>query len=227
MLTILNLFGRSPFAPLQTHMENVSRCVHKLPELFQALESQDFNATERIADEISEIEHQADLVKNDIRNHLPKTLFLPIDRAQLLEILAIQDQIADKAEDVAVLSMLKPLEIFPAFKEEFKVFLQQNLDAFNGAERIVKELHELIESSFGGREAEKVRLMVDEVAYREHKVDLTQRQLLKILFKSDTQMTFTSFYQWQKIIENVASISNLSENLADRIRMTLDIKTKS
>lgn len=226
MLTILNLFGRSPFAPLRSHMETVARCVHKLPALFDALEMQNHALVEKIASEISDLEHQADLIKNDIRNHLPKSLYLPIDRTQLLEILAIQDHLADKAEDIAVLSTLKTIELFPSFKEEFKLFLSQNIQTFDGAELIVKELHELIETSFGGREAEKVRAMVEEVAYREHEVDLIQRQLLKIVFSSDNQMTFTSFYQWQKIIECVACLSNLAENLADRVRMTLDLKSK-
>lgn len=226
MLTILNLFGRSPFAPLRSHMEIVTRCVNQLPRLFEALEQQQYLLVEQIAAEIYELEHQADLIKNDIRNHLPKTLFLPIDRTQLLEILAIQDQFADKAQDIAVLSTIKTLELFPVFQEQFKRFLKQNLTTFNSAERIIREFDELIESSFGGREAEKVRTMVEEVAYQEHEVDLIQRELLKIVFSLDKQMTFTSFYQWQKIIASVAALSNLSENLADRVRMTLDIKSK-
>ncbi len=89
MLTILSLFGRSPFAPLQSHMESVARCVHLLPILCEAIEKQDQVQIERIYDEISAIEHQADVIKNDIRNHLPKSLFLPIDRGNLLEILMI------------------------------------------------------------------------------------------------------------------------------------------
>lgn len=224
MLTILNLFGRSPFAPLQSHMESVSRCVHKLPILYEALENKDYQLLERLAEEISELEHNADLIKIDIRNHLPKSLFLPIDRSHLLEILALQDHIADKVEDAAVLVNLKPLELLPAFKEEFKFFLNKNIETFNGAELIIKELHDLLESSFGGIEAEKVRNMVSDVAYKEHEVDLAQRKLLKSFFKTEDQLTFASFHLWQKIFESIGAISNLSENLAYRIRMTLELK---
>lgn len=224
MLTILSLFGRSPFAPLQSHMESVGYCVHRLPELFEALEEKNYSLVEKIAEEISRLEHDADLIKNDIRNHLPKSLFLPIDRGNLLEILSIQDRIADKVEDVAVLMTLKPLELLPIFKQEFKLFLHKNIETFDEAKLIIKELHELVESSFGGIEAEKVRAMVDEVAYREHEVDLIQRQLLKSLFKAEDQLNYITFHQWQRVFENIASISNLSENLAYRIRMTLELK---
>src|SRR2546428_11702228 len=99
MLTIAKLFGKSPFAPLQTHMEKVSCCVSELPVLFQAMMDQDMEAIQQISDTISRLEHDADLTKNDIRNHLPKSLFLPVDRGSLLEILSLQDALADQAEE--------------------------------------------------------------------------------------------------------------------------------
>lgn len=224
LTTILNLFGRSPFMPLQLHMEKVNNCIHMLPELFDALERQDYDEVQRISDKISKMEHEADLAKNDIRNHLPKGLFLAIDRSHLLEILSLQDSIADAAEDVAVLVTLKPIVMLDRFREDFHEFLHKNIAAYDGAHLIIKEIHELLESSFGGAEAEKVRGMVDEVAFREHEVDLIQRKLLKRLFGAETEMTYTTFDLWQRIFESLAAISNLSENLAHRIRMTLELK---
>lgn len=224
MLTILSLFGRSPFAPLQSHMDSVANCVHCLPHLFDALESRDDELLEKIAEKISNLEHEADLIKNDIRNNLPKSLFLPIDRGNLFEILSIQDRIADKVEDIAVLAALHPIQLLPIFLNEFKLFLHKNIETFDEAYLIVKELHELVESSFGGMEAEKVRAMVDVVAFREHEVDIIQRQLLKSLFKAVDQLNYLSFHQWQRLFESIAAISNLSENLAYRIRMTLELK---
>lgn len=224
MLTILSLFGRSPFAPLQSHMESVALCVYRLIELFEALEQKDYHRLDQLAEEISQLEHDADLIKNDIRNHLPKSLFLAIDRASLLEILSLQDSIADKVEDIAVIISLKPLELLPQFKEEFRQFLTKNIEAFDEAKLIIQELHELVESSFGGIEAEKVRSMVDVVAFREHEADLLQRKLLKCFYKAEEQLNFITFHQWQKMFENISAISNLSENLAVRIRMTLELK---
>lgn len=222
--TLLNLFGRSPFAPLQSHMEKVSVCVHALKELFDAVERKDYAAVEVIAEKIADYEHKADLTRNDILNHLPKSLFLPIDRTHLVEILNTQDQIADKAEDIAVLATLKPIELQPYFKEEFKEFLLKNISAFDSALLIIKEMHELLESSFGGMEAEKVRSMVEEVSFKEHEIDVLQRHLLKKLFQSENYMSYTTFHIWQKICEATAAISNLSETLAFRIRLTLELK---
>jgi len=224
LTTILNLFGRSPFAPLESHMGKVANCVQMIPELFEALSKKDYDEVERITAKISELEHHADLTKNDIRNHLPKGLFLPIDRSHLLEILAIQDRIADAAEDVAILTTLKPLEMLPIFKNDFHEFLNKNLESFQSAQLIIKEMHDLLESSFGGIEAQKVKSMVDDVAFKEHEADLIQRKLLKNLFKTEDQMSYGSFSLWMRICEELGSISDLSENLANRVRMTLDLK---
>lgn len=224
MLTILNLFGRSPFAPLQSHMDKVASCVYLLRDLFESIQKQDFPSVARIGENICDFEHQADIAKNDIRNHLPKSLFLPIDRGNLLHILTIQDSIADKAEDIAVLATLKELEFLTPLEGTFKEFLNKNLEAFEGARHIIKEMHELLESSFGGIEAEKVRGMVDDVSYKEHEADLIQRKLLKGLFQMDNQITFGTFHLWQRIFEALGDIANLSENLAHRVRTTLELK---
>lgn len=205
-------------------MESVAKCVHRLPGLCKALEENDFSLLEKLAEEVSKLEHDADLIKNDIRNHLPKGLFLPIDRGNLLEILSLQDSIADQVEDVAVVLTLKKLKVLPIFKEDFRLFVEKNIETFNEAQSIIKELHELVESSFGGSEAKKVRAMVDGVAFLEHEVDLIQRNLLKSLFKAESELTFVTFHQWLRLIHGIGSISNLSENLAHRIRMTLELK---
>lgn len=110
------------------------------------------------------------------------------------------------------------------FKEDFYLLLDKNIEAFNKAHAIINELHELLESSFGGLEAEKVRIMVEDVAFKEHEVDLIQRRLLKKFFNTDEEMQISAFHQWQRIFEALAAISNLSENLAETVRITLVLK---
>ncbi len=224
MFTILKLFGKSPFAGLKQHMDSIALCVHKLVELIAVMKENDPKKTEIIAEQISKLEHKADLIKNDIRNHLPKSLFLPIDRHHLLEILTLQDSIADKAQDIAILTTFKPLTIPEDLDELFHQFLAKNIDTYDKARLIIDELHDLLESSFGGKEAEKVRDMVDLVAYREHEVDLLQRKLMQQLIAAEDKMSYTTFFLWQRIFQTLADISNLSEKLAWRVRRTLELR---
>jgi len=223
MLTIARLFGKSPFAPLQNHMDRVSLCVGKLPRLFQALMSGDLPGIEAAAEEISKLEHDADLTKNDIRNHLPKSLFLPVDRGALLEILALQDQIADQAELIAHRAALRAFQLPMPMREGFSLLCQKNLEAFWLVREVMKELDELLESSFGGIEAEKVKGMIEQIAFLEYQTDLQERQLLKILYHEDS-LSYPLFHLILRLIEQIGSIACLSEKLGNRVRMLLELK---
>jgi predicted phosphate transport protein (TIGR00153 family) len=165
-----------------------------------------------------------DITKNDIRNHLPKSLFLPIDRGHFLEILALQDSIADKTEDIGILLTLRPLALFKNFNDDLQTLFKKSALVFWDAKHIIEEIDELLESSFGGLEAEKVKEMVESTAYKEHEVDLLQRALMKQLFSQGETLSAPDFYLWQKLIEEVYLLANLSEKLANRIRMVLELK---
>ena len=136
----------------------------------------------------------------------------------------MQDDLADAAEDIGVLLTLYPLKMIDVLDQEFALFLSKNIETFNGTRTIIHNLDELVEFTFGGIEAEKVLELVDNVAYCEHEVDIMQRSLLKRLFANEDKFTTASMHLWLRIIDSVASISNLSETLANRIRMTLELK---
>ncbi len=224
MINISRLFGKSPFAPLQSHMKKVSSCMKKLSDTFDCLPKMDSEKIEKLVAELSKLEHEADLTKNDIRNHLPKSLFLPIDRAHFLEILSIQDSIADKAEDVGILLTLRPLELFDTFQTDLLELFAKNQDAFLQSNQIIEEMDELLESSFGGIEAEKVKAMVEQTAYKEHMAEKLQKKFMKRLVNEGNTLSTPSFYLWMRLAEEVGTISHISERLANRIRMILELK---
>lgn len=224
MLTIARLFGKSPFAPLQTHMDKVSACVHELPALFQALLDQNTKEIEQISDRISNLEHDADLTKNDIRNHLPRSLFLPVDRGALLEILSLQDAIADKAQDIAQHAAMRKLPNLSNVKEDFLSFCKKNLETFWLAYKAIKELEELLESSFGGIEAQKVKAMVEQIAFSEYEVTQIQNQIITRLYREGDELNITEFHLTFTIIEEIGCLACFSEKLGNRVRMLLELK---
>lgn len=224
MATIARFFGKSPFAPLQTHMHKVTLCIKELPKLLRAIEEKNPEKIAKLVKLISKLEHEADLTKDDIRNHLPRGLFLPIDRSQLLDILSLQDSLADKAEDIAVVFTLHALNSYETLKDKFQMFFEENIKAVNLACKIIKEIDELIETSFGGIEAEKVKEMVKIVSLKEHEIDILQYDFLKTLYATGELMDHVSFHHWTIVIREVGALSNIAEKLANRIRMVLETK---
>jgi len=95
---------------------------------------------------------------------------------------------------VAVLLTFHNLEILPVFASEFQAFLAKNLETFEKGYGIIKEMGELLESSFGGIEAEKVSQMVDVVAFKEHEADVLQATLLKKMFSQSAAMSTPNFF---------------------------------
>jgi uncharacterized protein len=218
MLTIARLFGKSPFAPLQTHMTRVTHCMEKLAEIMKALPPSD-----RMVEELCRLEHEADLTKNDIRNHLPKNIYLPIERGHFLDILSIQDSIADQAEEIGLSLKLRPLNSSPLLPD-LEVLFKKSYDTFISVRKIIGEIYELLESSFGGIEAEKVKLMVELTALKEYEAKKFQRTLKTKLFAQGEGLSAPDFYLFAKLIEDIGNISIISERLANRIRMVLELK---
>ena len=224
MLTIARLFGKSPFAPLQSHMKKVSSCIKKLTEIFDLLKERKFDKIDDLVRQLSKLEHEADLTKNDIRNHLPKSLFLPIDRSQLLDILSIQDNIADKAEEIGNLITLQPFKTLGTLLDNLCKLYEKNIEAFWETRQVLKEMDDLLESSFGGLEAEKVKAMIDQTSFKEYEADKMKHQIMKEFFEVADNLPTPAFYLYVRLIEEINHISHISESLANRIRMILELK---
>lgn len=224
MLTIAKLFGKSPFAALQTHMDKVASCIGELPSLFEAVLTKNGEKIERISLAISRLEHEADLTKNDIRNHLPKSLFLPVDRGTLLQILSLQDALADQAEAIAQHAAMRSLKLLDGMEEGFRALCEKTMEAFSLGRQVMRELEELLESSFGGIEAQKVKGMVEQIAFCEYEATQIQIGLLKRLYQGGDTMPYPAFHLCHTLIEEIGNLACLSEKLGNRIRMLLELK---
>ncbi len=224
MRTIAKLFGKSPFAPLQQHMNKVAACMAELEEAFAAFFNSEYKKMEIIAKRLSKLEHEADLTKNDIRNNLPRSVFLPIDRSHLLEMLAIQDSLADTAENIGLSLILYPLPVLKELEEDLQNLLQINIHTFSNVQMIINEMDILLESSFGGIEAQRVKAKIEEISSQEHESGLIKHEVLKKFFFKGKKLEAPAFFLWLRIIEEISSLAHISERLANRIRMVLALK---
>lgn len=222
--TIARLFGKSPFYALQTHMKKVKACIVQLGKVFDAVEAGKHTQLPALVKDLSKLEHEADLTKNDIRNHLPKSVFLPIDKVPFLEILSLQDCISDQAEEIGRLLVLYDFSQHRSLFDAIKGLYKKNIEAFWQARTIIKELDDLLESSFGGIEAEKVKAMVEQSSFLEYEVDKMKYQILQTFFASSEHFDAKVVYLFTRIIDEVNKIAHLSEKLANRIRMVLELK---
>jgi predicted phosphate transport protein (TIGR00153 family) len=222
MRTITNLFSKSPFASLTQHMDKVLSAVLTIKKLFTELKNKNYQEVTKYGEAISEIENEADSIKNELRNSLSGKVFLPVDKSTILEVLAIQDGIADKCEDIGVLLTYKKIEIIPEMEEDFFLFLDKNIETVKKTFVLIEKVEELFKSSFSSKDTEIIKELVDEIAYMEHEADVYQKKLLQNIFANEEKMTFGTFYIWTSALKTLSDLSNYSEKLANRIRMILD-----
>lgn len=221
MSIISKLFGKSPFEPLHQHMLKVKECVDLIRPLVEALLKEEGEKVEEYAKKIAYAEHEADLVKKEIRKNLPKGLFLPVARGDILRFLKEQDNIADSAEDFAVLITLRKTKLPDELKEDLKEFVDEVLETFNMAVKVSNEINILAETSFGGVEAEKVVDLIENLKTKEWEADKAQMKTARKMFSLEGKMDPVSVIMWMHIFKELGNLANHSENAGDQIRIML------
>ncbi len=221
MSIISKLFGTSPFEPLYQHMLKVKACVDLVKPFMDAVLAGDDKKAEEVAEKIYKAEHDADLVKKDIRSHLPKSIFLPVSRGDLLSFLKEQDHIADSAEDLAVLLTIRKPNLPEDIKEELKDFVDKVLATYETAMKVSSEIKVLAETSFGGVEAHKVVELIEKLKFREHEADKAQMAAARKLFAIENKLDPVSVVMWMHIFKELGTLANHAENTGDRMRIML------
>jgi uncharacterized protein len=216
-----SLFGRSPFKPLQQHMRSVKKCAAQVTKLFEALCEGDRVRVVEIKEKIFELEHEADEIKNQMRAHLPKSLLMPVDRRDLLEVLDIQDSIADTAQDIAGILVDRPMEVPESMRDPLMIMTRRCVDAADHAARIIGRLDELVETGFRGPESEAVSEMIDELSKIETDTDRMESELTRRLFAHEDDMNPVSVIFWYDLIKMISELADLAEKVGNRLRLLL------
>ena len=91
---------------------------------------------------------------------------MPVPREDVLELLLVQDRMANRARDVAGLVLGRSMAIPEPIAEEFLEFVRRNVDAAKQARKSVRELDELFTSGFRGAEVTLVERLIEEHAHK-------------------------------------------------------------
>jgi predicted phosphate transport protein (TIGR00153 family) len=221
MSIISQLFGKSPFEPLYQHMCKVKKCVDLIPPLISAFFDEDFKKITEIANQIFKAEHEADLMKKEIRINLPKGIFLPVARGDILRFLKEQDNIADASEDLAGLLAMRRMKVPAELKVELQNLVDEVLEAFNLTMKVSSEIKLLAETSFGGAEAHKVMEMIEKIKIKEWEADKAQMLAAQKMFSLEDQLDPVSVMMWMHIFRELGNLANHAENTGDQLRIML------
>jgi len=218
---LANIFGTSPVGPLEKHVNIAYRCTRELYGFFVSAIAGDWEAAAVSRNSITALENEADDLKKEIRLHLPKSLFMPVPREDLLELLLVQDKMANRAKDVSGIVFGRRMGIPPSIADELLEFVQRNIDAAKQARKSVRELDELFTSGFRGAEAALVESMLDVLDQIETETDERQAALRYSLFKVEKDHDPVDVIFLYQVIEMTGEIADMAERVGRRLELLL------
>jgi predicted phosphate transport protein (TIGR00153 family) len=218
---LANIFGSSPVRPLEKHIDIAFRCAKTLRPFFAAAVAGDWDKAAEIREQIEALENEADELKKQLRLHLPKSLFMPVPREDLLELLLVQDKIANRARDCSGIVLGRKMQIPEAVSEQFLEFVDRNLDAAKQARKSVRELDELFTAGFRGAEVDLVTELIEELDRLETETDEIQANLRRAVFAIEPSMNPVDAVFFYKVIELTGEIADMAERVGRRLELLL------
>jgi predicted phosphate transport protein (TIGR00153 family) len=222
MSLIGNLFGHSPIHPMQQHMKACLACARAVGPFVDAMSSGDLEGMQQRRAEIVKLEHEADEIKHEIRRHLPKRLLMAIERRDMLEILDAQDSIADVAQDIADLAVLRGMVPPESLRQPLRDLVARVIVACEQCDSVVSELDELIETGFGPHESSRVEAMITRLGHLESETDQLAEAAQRALFELEAELGVGAYF-WYQLINWVADMADHAERVGNRLRLLIAI----
>lgn len=219
--SISNIFGVSPIKPLQNHMAEAINCVIHLEDFLSATFENDWDTASAVFDKIKADEQSADKLKKQFRMHMPKSLFMPVSRGDLLGILTQQDNIANITKDICGIILGRQMAIPKELQADFLGFADCSAETCHKAQGAINELDELLETGFAGAEVKFVQKLIRELAAQEQKVDKKELKLRKKLFNIETGLSPIDVIFMYNIIDQIGSLADTAELIGNQVELLL------
>ncbi|OLO04610.1 MULTISPECIES: TIGR00153 family protein [Salinicola] len=213
------LFGRSPFQPLLAHIVKTSECAGQLLPFFDAALGGDWDEAKKHREAITRLEHEADELKTQLRLNLPNTMFLPVSRSDLLELISVQDKIANKARDITGIMLGRNMIIPEPLAEPMRDYLRTAVETVDQARKALEELEDLLESGFGRNVSDVMHELIKELHDLEHKADEQQIDIRRRLFQLEAELPPVDVIFLYKIIEWIGELSDRAERVGSRLQI--------
>jgi len=214
---IIDVIRRSPFKAIGEHAKKVHECIKALDLAMKYYTEGDYKKADKQIKKVIELENEADQIKGNIRAHLPKFIFMPIDRSDFLMFLREEDAVLDYAEDVAVLLDMRHTKVPKEICDDFNTHTAKVVETALALEKAVHYFVDLMESTLSSKTRDELKLMIHDIHKKEWEADQIEFTLSKKLFNSEDD-DLLGIVHLLKVVERTAQIANHAENAADRLR---------
>ena len=146
---------------------------------------------------------------------------MPVSRRDLLEVLTMQDKVANKAKDIAGLITGRKMSFPDKMQEILLEFVQRCIDASKQAQQATNELDELVETGFSGKEVSLVQEMIKKLDEIESDTDKIQVKVRAVLFKKEKDLPPVDVMFMYQVIDWIGDLGDLSQRVGSRLELML------
>jgi hypothetical protein len=195
--------------------------VSELVPLFNAVIAENWEEVTRVQKQISTLEDEADDLKKQIRMQLPNGIFMPVSRRDLLEVLTMQDKIANRAKDIAGTIVGRHMTLPEVIHEDYIRFVTRCVTACKQARKAINEFDELVETGFSGHEIRIVAEMINKLDSIESDTDNLQAAIRRKIFAIENELPPIQVVFLYKIIEWTGDVADRAQAVGSRLQLML------
>ncbi len=216
---LLETIPGSPYKVLQEHFKRVCKAVRKLDKMVKLYLEGNFTEASSVSVEISRLEREADELKRHLRATLPRKIFMPISKEDLLAILASNERIADTCQDVAQILDMRETIIPEGLHPLLERFLGHIIDAVDSLRDMMNHLERLLESTFAKVETNVIITLGHKVHEHEYKADSVNKELSRAIYALEGKESPMALVHLMRFTDVLDSVADNAENAA--LRMVL------
>lgn len=215
-LKLLSLFYKSPFEKLKNHADKVKECTWMFKRAAECYVQQNCEEFDKLTEDVAKLESQADELKRNLRNHLPRGLLMPVDKFVLLDCLREQDHVLDDVEEALYWLSFRPEGGIPEeLVGDFLELIDAVIPAIEKLSDMAAQAIVYFRSSTED-ERNKLKSIIRDIHQAEREADHLEHELKKKAFA--VLKDPVDIFHLVRLVEIIGEIGDDAQNASDRMR---------
>ena len=208
--------NKNPMDGLVKHYKKIAECIHIINDSVECYVAGNDTCREftELLEQIDTVEAQADKIKRSIRNHLPHSMFMAVDKVLFFNYTRSQDNILDNAQEALHWLAMRKVSIPAEYQKDLILLLSEVNDTTTSLGPALKATIALNDGKSIDREGTKNKFRKVRKHYA-RSMEL-RRELSKRIYNSD--MDFKDIYQLMHFVDCLNEMAHQAETCADMLR---------
>ncbi len=216
---LTDVFSSSPLAHIERHAEACLDCVRMLRTYFEATQSGDWTLAEKVQGDIVRLESVADDLKMEVRMNLPRGLWMSVSRADLLDLVRVQDTMANETKDIAGLSLGRQLAFPKKLDKSLFKYIDTVTQTAEKAVDVVIATRDLSKSAFGARQVKLIGSKCAAVEKTERSSDKLQSKLRAKLRTHEEKISPIDAMFLYQLLSQIGEVADHAEKVSHRAQI--------